>query len=123
MTLLTDAHLKVGEEAGAWIEFLERECNVIKAFLKEMNKSWASEIDNVEVEHIISPYIQNDVKADIQNAMTACGGKAVLSQEEAVQLAGLSADPSKTIKKLRNEADEEMKSRLSVTEAMLSGGM
>lgn len=123
MTLLTDAHLKVGEEAGAWIEFLERECNVIKAFLKEMNKSWSSEIDNVEVEHIISPYIQNDVKADIQSAMAACGGKPVISQEEAVQLAGLSADPSKTIEKLKNEADEEMKNRLSVTEAMLSGGM
>lgn len=55
--------------------------------------------------------------------MAACGGKAVISQEEAVQLAGLSADPSKTIEKLKNEADEEMKSRLSVTEAMLNGGM
>ena len=27
-TLFTDAHLKIGDEAGAWIEFLERECNV-----------------------------------------------------------------------------------------------
>lgn len=32
--LLSDAHLKIGDESGAWIEFFERECNVIKAFLK-----------------------------------------------------------------------------------------
>ena len=39
-TLLTDAHLKVGDESGMWLEFFERECNVIKAFVGEMNVAW-----------------------------------------------------------------------------------
>lgn len=121
MTLLTDAHLKVGEEAGAWIEFLERECNVIKAFLKKMNTKFESEIDNVEVEHIITPYIQNDVKADIQNAMNACGGKAVISQEEAIKLAGVSSDPTKTMQLINSEAEAELKSRMALNESMLGG--
>lgn len=121
MTLLTDAHLKVGEESGAWIEFLERECNVIKAFLRKMNTKFESEIDNVEVEHIITPYIQNDVKADIQNAMAACGGKAIISQEEAVMMSGISADPAKTVAKLKEESDNELKARVSLNESLIGG--
>ena len=35
--LLVDAHLKVGEEEGDIIEFLSRECNVLKSFLGLMN--------------------------------------------------------------------------------------
>ena len=61
--ILSDAHLKIGDESGAWIEFFERECNVIKEFLKFMNTNWKDEIDNVEVEHIITPFIQNDEDA------------------------------------------------------------
>lgn len=103
MTLLTDAHLKIGEESGAWIEFLERECNVIKAFLAAINSSLADEIDNVEVEHIITPFIQNDEKSDIDNAMSACGGKAIISQIEAIKRAGLSSDPEQTLKQIQKE--------------------
>lgn len=58
--VLSDAHLKIGDESGPVLEFLERECNVIKAFLKLMNTEWADEVDAVEVEHVITPFIQND---------------------------------------------------------------
>lgn len=102
-TLLTDAHLKVGDESGAWIEFFEREASVIKAFLKEMNTSWASEIDNVEVEHIISPFIQNDEKAEIEKWVTANGGKAVVSQLEAIKNLGISSNPQETLEQIQKE--------------------
>lgn len=102
-TLLTDAHLKVGDESGAWQEFFDRETNVIKAFLKEMNRSWASEIDNVDVEHVISPFIQNDEKAEIDKWITASGGKAVMSQLEAIKNLGLSANPEETLKQIQME--------------------
>lgn len=102
-TLLTDAHLKVGDESGTWDEFLDRECNVIKAFLKEMNTSWYTEVDNVEVEHIISPFIQNDEKAEIDKWVTASGGKAVMSQLEAIKSLGLSSDPEETLKQIQTE--------------------
>lgn len=102
-TLLTDAHLKVGEESGAWIEFFERECSVIKAFLKKMNITWESEIDNVEVEHIITPFIQQDEKSEIEKWVNASGGKAVVSQLEAIKNLGISADPQKTLDQIRED--------------------
>lgn len=102
-TLLTDAHLKVGDESGVWNEFFDRETNVIKAFLKEMNTAWAKEIDNVEVEHIITPFIQNDERAEIDKWVTASGGKAVVSQLEAIKNLGLSNNPEETLKQIQDE--------------------
>lgn len=105
-TLFMDAHLKVGDESGALIEFFERECNVIKAFLKQMNTAWASEIDNVDVEHVISPFIQNDEAAEIDKWIKANGGKPIVSQLESIQNAGLSADPNQTMEQIQKEENE-----------------
>lgn len=102
-TLLTDAHLKIGEESGNWIEFLERECNVIKAFLKIMNKKWENEIDNVNVEHIITPYIQNDELSEITRRMKANGNKPIESQLESIQKFGDSSDAAATLKQIQDE--------------------
>jgi hypothetical protein len=113
MALLTDAHLKIGEEAGMWVEFLERECNVIKAFLKEANTAFAKEVDNVEVEHIITPYIQNDTRKDIDNAIAAGGGKPVVSHLDAIKMANLSNDPDETLKQIRQEDAEENAARIN----------
>lgn len=112
-TLLTDAHLKIGDEKGPLEEAFERETNVIKAFLKQMNTSWAKEIDNVEVEHIITPFIQNDEKAEIDKWMAASGGKPVMSQLEAITNLGISSDPAETLKQINEEAASESASRLS----------
>lgn len=112
-TLLTDAHLKIGDEKGPLEEAFERETNVIKAFLKEMNTAWANEIDNVEVEHIITPFIQNDEKAEIDKWMAASGGKPVMSQLEAITNLGYSNDPAETLKQINEEAASESASRLS----------
>lgn len=102
-TLLTDAHLKVGDEAGAWIESFERESNIIKAFLRLMNVSWASEVDNVEVEHIITPFIQMDEKATIERIQAANGGKPIMSQLESIKAYGQSTNPEETLKQIRED--------------------
>lgn len=106
-TLLADAHLKIGDEAGTWIEFLERECNVIKAFLKVMNKKWENEIDNVQVEHVITPYIQNDEMADINKRLKANGNKPIESQLESIQKYGESSDAAATLKQIQEEGAVE----------------
>lgn len=105
-TLFMDAHLKIGDEEGTWVEALERECNIIKAFLKQMKVEWASEIDNVGVEHIITPFQLKSEEAEINKYVKANGGKPVISQQESIQLAGLSADPVKTMEYIRNEEAE-----------------
>lgn len=102
-TLLTDVHLKVGDEAGVWIEFFEREFNVIKAFLKEMNKKWASKIDEITCEHKITPFIQNDELSEINKRLKANGGNAVESQLESIERYGKSNDPQATFEKIQEE--------------------
>ena len=103
-TMLTDAHLKIGDEAGAWIEFLERECNVIKAFLKVFGpKEWQNDIDNIDVEHVITPFIQNDEMAEINRRMKANGGKAIESQLESIQRFGESDDAQATLEQIQKE--------------------
>lgn len=106
-TLLTDAHLKVGDESGVWIEALERECSVIKAFLKLLNTSWASEVDNVEVEHIITPFIQNDESSTIDRLLRANGNKPIMSQYESIAQAGYSNDPMNTLEQIQRESAQQ----------------
>lgn len=111
-TLLTDAHLKVGEESGAWIEFFERETNVVKAFLGEMNTSFKSELDNVEVEHIITPFIQNDKGLEADRLLKLNGGKAVISHIESIKQAGYSSDPETTLKQIQEEEATSVAGRM-----------
>lgn len=111
-TLFTDAHLKIGDEAGAWIEFLERECNVIKAFLKKMNIKWEKEIDNVDIEHIITPFVQNDEKYEIEKWMKANGDKPLVGYLESIRKAGLSEDPDAAYEEYTNEQNASLESRV-----------
>lgn len=120
-TLLTDTHLKVGDESGAFIEFFEREFNVIKAFLKEMNASWAKLLDELECEHIITPFIQNDEKAEIQKWMQASGGKAVCSQLEAIKYLGITDNAEETIAQINKEQDEAMERQASLAQRTMGG--
>lgn len=110
--LLTDAHLKVGDESGVWIEFFEREGSVIKQFLKDMNKSWAREIDNIEIEYVITPFIQNDDDAIADRLLKLNGGKSIMSQLESIQHAGYSNDPQATLEQIQKEEAASSQIRL-----------
>lgn len=101
-TLLTDAHLKVGDESGPWIEAFGRECNVIKAFVRMMNTAWADEVDNVEVEHVITPFIQMDEDAKTDRLIKQNGGKAIKSQLQTIREAGAN-DPESTLEQIWEE--------------------
>lgn len=109
-TLLTDAHLKVGDESGAWMEAFERECSVVKAFLKMMNTSWADEVDNVEVEHVITPFIQMDEDAMTDRLLKQNGDKPIKSQLQTIREAG-SNDPEAVLEQIRKEEASEAQAR------------
>lgn len=109
-SLFTDAHLRIGEESGVWIEFLERECNVIKAFLGQMNVKFQSELDNVEVEHIITPFLQDDEKYQVEKWLEANGGKPLVGHLESIRKAGLSADPAAAYKELTESTGRSLES-------------
>lgn len=102
-TLLTDARMKINEESGLWKECFEREFNVIKAFLKQMNQSWANEIDNITCKHIITPYVPEDENNSINVRMKANGGLPVESQLESIVKLGQSKNPISTLEEIRKD--------------------
>lgn len=108
--VLVDAHLKVGEEDGDIIEFLSRECNVLKAFLGELNTKWKSTIADLEVEHEVIPFTMGNEGTDIENLSKATGGKSIMSQWKAIQRAGY-VDDEEVEEELKRIQEEENASR------------
>lgn len=110
-TLLTDAHLKVGDEAGPWIEGLEREGNVIKAFLKLMKPEWEEDIDAIDIEHVITPFIQNNKSTEADTIQKLNGNKPVMSHLESIEYAGYSQDPEYTLQQIQEEEKIDSQTR------------
>lgn len=103
-TLLADAHLKVGDESGDIIEFLDRECNVIKEFLGKCNTKWEKTIGDLEVEHEITPFVQNDESSEIEK-LTKATQKPVMSQKTGIQRLGMVDDVDQEYKQLQDEEE------------------
>ncbi len=102
-TLLMDAHLKIGEEAGAWTEGFERETNIIKAFLAKMNNRWASRMEEISVEHVITPFVQEDETTQIDKWLKANGNKPLISQKESIKRSNLTDNPDVTYQEIQDE--------------------
>lgn len=90
--MFLDAHLKVEDKKSIVLEYLTRRVNVIKAYLAYMNTSWKEKINEAEVEVDITPYMIDDLKSDIENAVLANGNNPVISQRTSIKLAGLVSD-------------------------------
>jgi hypothetical protein len=92
------------EESGKLKEMLDREVNVIKAFLKNMlDASYAEAIDSLQFEVVITPYIVSDEKERINNLAIANGNKPMISQRESIRLLGYSDDPEQTLRDIAEE--------------------
>ncbi len=106
-TLLTEPHLKVGEEKHEIIWFLDREFEVIKALLVTVKPEWKKYQHTTRCEHAITPFIQNDTSADITNYSKAAG--VLVSQKTAIKRAGLAADADAEYEEIQKEkmADAE----------------
>lgn len=101
--LFTDAHLKVNDEKGSVVEFLEREGNVIKAFVKELRTDLADKVDEIDIEYVITPFIQDDEQLEINKGVTANGGKPLMSQRESIERYGKSKDVDRTMQLIQEE--------------------
>lgn len=105
-TLLTDAHLRVGEEQHEIVWFLDRECNVIKSFLAKMNTSWEKEINNIKIKHVITPFTMNDEDANIKKASSAANGVQFASQKTLIETAGLVTDVAAELERIKIEQEQ-----------------
>lgn len=111
--MFIDAQLKVKDESGRLLEALDREVNIIKAFLKvALGDEYAADIDALEVETVITPFTITDEKDTITNLTTANGGKPLVSHRESIEMYGHSTDVDQT---LREIAEEEAASAFEPT--------
>lgn len=103
--MFIDAQLKVKDESGRLIEFFDREINVVKAFLKLMlPTNYHDDIDTLSVDVMITPFTISDEKDEIEKLISASGGKALLSQREAIERLGWSNNTDETLKEILAES-------------------
>jgi len=102
--LFIDAQMKVNDESGRLLEALDREVNVVKAFLKTaLPEEWHADIDALPVESKITPFSITDRKETVDTLQAANGGKALMSQRESIEEFGYSDDVEKTMKQIAEE--------------------
>ena len=102
--LFIDAMLKVQDESGRILEFLDREVNVVKAFMKVMlPKELHKAIDKVQVNSVITPYSVSDEADTVKINMTANGGKPLLSHFESISRSGITKNPRMTYEAILKE--------------------
>jgi len=106
--LLTDARLKVGDEEGEIIEFLDREFSVIKAFIAKLNPKWEKTIGELEVEHEITPFSMTEDMDKVEVLSRATGGKPFMSQREAIRRAGYVEDADRELSQIQDEESSGM---------------
>lgn len=103
--LFIDSMMKVKDESGRLVEFLDREVNVVKAFLKiALGEGYGSDIDTLQVETQITPFSITDEKDTINNLITANGGKPIISQRESVEQLGWSDNVDETMREIQEES-------------------
>lgn len=106
--LFIDSQLKVKDEAGRIEEILDREVSVVKAFVKKIMPSYAADIDSLQVEYEITPFMISNEKELIENLVTATGGKQIISQKEAIENLGWSTDSAATLQQIQEENGNEL---------------
>ena len=102
--LVAGDHMKVGLEKFIVLEYLDRECNVIKEYLGKMNKSWDGKIQKLKVKHVINPFRFND-EDDAVNTYEKASGGPILSQRTAVEKSGLVNDVDEEMARLAAQED------------------
>lgn len=105
--LFMDAHLKVQDKREIFDDYLQRRVNVIKAYISKFNEGLKDDCDNLVIEPEIVPYMIVDEKEQVEYWMTANGNKALISQEESVEKAGLTPNAEATMEKINNESSRD----------------
>lgn len=113
--LFIDCHLKVKDESGRWLEFFDREVNVVKAWLKRMlPDEWAVDIDALKAENVITPFTITSEADNVSLLINATGGKQLMSQSTAIEKLGMVDDAPGELAKIQAEAVQDLLSEPTV---------
>lgn len=82
--MFIDAILKVRDESGVWLEFFDREVNVVKAFMKLMFPNNEKDIDAIQVSNVITPCTvqQSETDTDERSGEQAEGGEGQQNRQQ-----------------------------------------
>lgn len=106
--MFIDSQLKVTDESGIWLEFFDREINVVKAHMKIMFPSLTKAIDSLSVKVKITPFQIHDEKERIDNLSNATGRKPIMSQKTAISRLGYADDVDAEFEAIVNEVKFDM---------------
>ena len=106
--LFIDAQLKVKDESGRILEFLDRELSVVKSFVKLILPAYASEIDKLQIENKITPFTVSDFEDRVRNLSTATGGQQIMSLATAVKELDIAPDAEKEVELINKEKEMKM---------------
>ena len=112
-TLLTDAHLKVGEESHDIVWFLDREFSVIKSILATAHPAWQPLVSKVTCKHIITPFIQNDQTSQTDRLAKRVDSR-LLSRRSALEQFDDVADVDEEMKRIEEESAADLAAQRSV---------
>lgn len=105
--MFMDAHLKVQDKREIFDEYLQRRANIIKAYLAKMNIAWENDIEGLDIEPEIVPYMLTSEKDEINMWLAANGNKPLVSHKESVKGASLTSDPDADFDQIKSEQDAE----------------
>ena len=72
-----------------------------------MNTAWSNRLEEISIEHVITPFIQEDENAEIEKWMKADGNKPIISQKEAIRRANLTNNADETFEEIQKEEQAE----------------
>lgn len=106
--LFIDAQMKAGDEAGIWYELLDREVNVVRAFVAAIFPELSEAVHSLAIETIITPFNIRDEQERIANLTNATGGLAIMSQRTAVANLGYVDDIDRELEEINENAANGM---------------
>lgn len=103
--MFLDAHLKANDKIEILGTGLQRRFNIIKSYIGAMDQTLKDAAEQLEVLPVITPYMPSNEKELIDFLSTAVGGKAIMSRETAVKLAGQvsESDAEKEVKRIQSD--------------------
>jgi len=105
--LFIDSQMKVTDEAGIWIEMLQREFNVIKAFAKLMFPTYASAIEELTCDVVITPFRINDESERVTTLGTAVTS-GICSKRTAVARLNWVDDIDAELEEIANDSNSDL---------------
>lgn len=107
--LFTDAHLKVENDIEIFGEMFQRRLNLLLHILgRKINTALESEVDNVFLEPVFTPFLPRNTKEDVEILATARGNKPLISRETAAENNPLVSDVQTELERMQEDSDAEL---------------